>query len=279
MTNVDTTGLRSKVASSVPAKASNPANTISDYLKRMAPEIARALPKHMDADRLSRVVMTTIRTNPKLLECNVPSLIAAVMQSAQLGLEPGLLGHCYLIPFKDSKNNTSNVQFIVGYKGLIDLARRSGNIESIAAHVVHENDEFLIEYGLEEKLVHKPATKDRGKPILVYAYAKFTGGGHQTEFMTLDEVEAIRRRSKSANNGPWVTDWAEMAKKTVIRRLWKYLPISIEIASQAAQDGTVKTQISEDMTDVPDESGEILDAIWSTEETDGAAPITESTTA
>ncbi|NNV04645.1 recombination protein RecT [Brevibacillus sp. MCWH] len=231
-------------AKNTEATPPSPAQTIAAYLKKMGPEIEKALPKHMDADRMARIALTTIRTNPKLLECSVPSLLGAVMQAAQLGLEPGLIGHCYLVPFKNGKTGQSDVQFIIGYKGMIDLARRSGNIESIYAHAVYSNDTFEYEYGLHPKLVHKPAMTDRGEFIGAYAVAHFKDGGYQFEFMPKEEIEKRRKRSKAANAGPWVTDYEEMAKKTVIRHMWKYLPISIEIQQQAAQDEVVRKDVT-----------------------------------
>ncbi|EGL82072.1 RecT protein [Caldalkalibacillus thermarum TA2.A1] len=231
----------------------SPAQTIAVYLKKMGPEIEKALPKHMDADRMARIALTTIRTNPQLLECTVPSLMGAVMQAAQLGLEPGLIGHCYFVPFWNNKKKQREVQFIIGYKGMIDLARRSGHIESIYAHCVYENDEFEYELGLHPKLVHKPALKDRGKLQYVYAVAHFKDGGYQFEIMDIDTVEKIRKRSKAADNGPWVTDYEEMAKKTVLRRMWKYLPISVEVQQQAAQDETVRRDVSADPEPVYDD--------------------------
>ncbi|MGG3792516.1 recombination protein RecT [Geobacillus thermodenitrificans] len=225
----------------------SPAQTIAAYLKKMGPEIEKALPKHMDADRMARIALTTIRTNPKLLECSVPSLLGAVMQAAQLGLEPGLIGHCYLVPFKNGRTGQTDVQFIIGYKGMIDLARRSGQIVNIYAHAVYSNDEFDYELGLEPKLRHKPCMSgDRGEFIGAYAVAHFKDGGYQFEFMSKEEIEKRRKRSKAANNGPWVTDYEEMAKKTVIRHMWKYLPISIEIQQAVVQDETVKKDITAD---------------------------------
>lgn len=239
--------LANKANKTEAAAPPSPAQTIAAYLKKMGPEIEKALPKHMDADRMARIALTTIRTNPKLLECSVPSLLGAVMQAAQLGLEPGLIGHCYLVPFKNGKTGQSEVQFIIGYKGMIDLARRSGQIENIYAHAVYSNDEFDYELGLEPKLKHKPYMNgDRGEFIGVYAVAHFKGGGYQFEFMPKEEIEKRRKRSKAANNGPWVTDYEEMAKKTVIRHMWKYLPISIEIQQQAAQDEVVRKDVTAD---------------------------------
>ncbi|RWZ59868.1 recombination protein RecT [Halobacillus fulvus] len=236
-----------------PAQGNGSANTIQAYLKKMGPEFERALPKHMDADRLGRIAMTTIRQNPKLLECSIPSLMGAVMQAAQLGLEPGLIGHCYLVPFYNGKLKQTDVQFIIGYKGMIDLARRSGHIESIYAHAVKENDEFEYELGLHPKLVHKPATGERGELTFVYAVAHFKDGGYQFEVFSKTDVESIKSRSKSGNYGPWQTDYEEMAKKSVIRRMFKYLPISVEIQNQATQDETVRKDITEEPESIHDQ--------------------------
>lgn len=241
-------------------KPVSPANTIAAYLKKMGPEIEKALPKHMDADRLGRIALTTIRTTPKLLECNLPSLMGAVMQAAQLGLEPGLIGHCYIIPY--GKEAT----FIIGYKGMIDLARRSGQIKNIYAHAVYENDEFEYELGLEPKLVHKPATGNRGNIQYVYAVAHFKDGGYQFEVMDMEEIEKRRKRSKASKNGPWVTDFEEMAKKTVIRHMWKYLPISVEIQQQASQDEVVRKDITAEAQSVYDDEFIDVEATVSDEE-------------
>ncbi|MED0673166.1 recombination protein RecT [Aneurinibacillus aneurinilyticus] len=219
-------------------KPVTPEQTVAAYLKKMEPEFAKALPAHMTAERLARVALTTIRTTPKLLECTIPSLMGAVVQAAQLGLEPGLIGHCYIIPYG------KEAQFIIGYKGMIDLARRSGQIQNIYAHAVYEADHFEYELGLHPKLEHKPASGRRGAMTYVYAVAHFKDGGYQFEVMDMEEIERRRQRSKASRNGPWVTDFEEMAKKTVIRHMWKYLPISIEIQQQAAQDEIVRKDIT-----------------------------------
>lgn len=245
------------------APATSPANTIAAYLKKMGPEIEKALPSHMNADRMARVALTTIRTNPKLLECTLPSLMGAVVQAAQLGLEPGLIGHCYIIPY--GKEAT----FIIGYKGMIDLARRSGSIESLYAHAVYENDTFEYEYGLHQNLVHKPAKSDRGKFIGAYAVAHFKDGGYQFEFMHQEEIEKRRKRSKASSNGPWVTDYEEMAKKTVVRHMWKYLPISIEIQEAATKDEVVRKDITEEAVPIDD----VLDVPF---EVTGEHPVSNS---
>lgn len=203
--------------------------TISGMLDRYKDQIARALPRHMTADRLARVALTECRKTPALMRCKPESLFGAVIQAAQLGLEPGgALGHCYLIPFGQE------VQFIVGYRGMIDLARRSGQIVSLEAHAVYEGDKFECAFGLESDLKHvpdweNPNRANADKLRFVYAVAKLKDGGIQFEVMSRAEVDAIRSRSKASKFGPWVTDYVAMALKTVIRRLFKYLPVSIEL--------------------------------------------------
>lgn len=226
-------------------KAADPAQTIDAYLRRMAPEIKRALPAHMTADRLARVAMTTIRLDPKLLRCNVQSLIAAVMQAAQLGLEPGLLGQCYLIPFG------AEVQFVVGYKGYIQLARRSREVLTIDAHEVCEHDQFEFAYGFDPKLLHVPALEDRGEITRFYAAMTLVGGGRQAHVMSRHEVDVIRAKAPGRNSPAWTDYYIEMGRKTPLRNLMKYAPLSVEIAKAVAADGTVKTDISEDMAEVP----------------------------
>lgn len=204
--------------------------TVQQTIEQLKPQIMRALPKGMTADRFTRIVLTTLRTTPKLMECNPQSLLAAVMLSAQLGLEPGPLGHAYFVPYG------REVTFIVGYKGIIDLARRSGQIKSIEAREVCENDLFEYEFGLDPKLRHVPAMGDRGAPKLYYGVAHFVDGGHYFEVMSLADIEKFRARSKAKDNGPWKTDYSAMAKKTVIRRMAPFLPVSSETARAIEAD-------------------------------------------
>src|SRR5690625_5183525 len=223
----------------------NKPKTIEDYLKQMAPAMQEALPKHMDVDRLMRLTMTTIRTTPELRQADVGSLLGGVMQAAQLGLEPGLLGQCYLLPFKNRKKGITEVTFIIGYKGMIDLARRSGHIESIYAHAVYENDEFEYELGLNPTLKHVPTfDSDRGEFLGSYAVAHFKDGGYQMEFMPKAEIEKRRNASPGGKSkySPWNNYYEEMANKTVIRHMWKYLPISVELQQAVAHDeGTARS--------------------------------------
>lgn len=244
-----------QAAGNVPAQApASPAATIQAYFKKIESQIAEALPKHMNIERMSRIALTTIRTNPKLLECNLPSLAAAVMQAAQLGLEPGLIGHCYIIPY--GKEAT----FIIGYKGMIDLARRSGQIKSISAQIVYDNDLIELEYGLEDKLKHVPwhlrtdkQAKASGTIKGAYMVAQFKDGGHYIHYMPYEEIVQHRDRSAGYTNAkkynrtdnPWISDEPEMCKKTVIRSGFKYLPISVEIAQLATKDESTYKDIKE----------------------------------
>ena len=203
---------------------------------------------HLKPERLARIVTTEIRRNPKLLECTRESLLGALMLSAQLGLEPGPLGHCYYVPHANKKTGTADATFILGYRGMIDLARRSGNIESILAETVYEHDTFEFEYGLNPNLIHKPTLKERGQAIAWYAVAKFRDGGYQLKVMGKDDIEKSRKRSQSGNSpySPWATDYNEMAKKTVVRALFKYLPVSNEIMRYSEKDAVIKQSVQED---------------------------------
>lgn len=212
-------------------------------------QMALAMPKHMTADRMMRIALTEIRKVPALAKCNIESFMGAIMQCAQLGLEPGsALGHAYLLPFGSGKaaDNKPNCQLIIGYRGMIDLARRSGQIISLTARTVHQNDTFGYSYGLDETVTHKPADGDRGPMTHVYAVAKLKDGGVQFEVMSRADIEAIKKQSKSGTNGPWVSHFEEMAKKTVIRRLFKYLPVSIEIQRAVVLDEHAEAGIDQD---------------------------------
>lgn len=217
-------------------KPRTPSQQVGDYLQKMMPAIQQILPKHVTADRMSRIALNVIRTNPKLLECTIDSLMGGVMEAAKLGLEPGLMGQCYLIPFEKKKNvggqwivEKVEAQFIIGYKGLIDLVRRSGQVSSLEARTVHENDYFEFEYGIDDKLIHRPVLGNRGEAIAYYAVCRLKDGGNSFLVMSKDELVKYKDKySKAKNYGPWIDDFDAMARKTCLRQLIKYLPISVE---------------------------------------------------
>lgn len=212
-------------------KKENKTKTIFDVIQAGAKQFATALPKHINSDRFVRIAITTIRQNPKLAQCNQESLLGALMVSAQLGLEPGVLGQCYLIPYG------RECQFQIGYKGMIELLRRSGQLKDIYAYSVYENDEFEMTYGLNRDLKHKPNLQDRGNFIGCYCVAVLKDDARAFEYMTKEEIEAHGKKfSKTYGNGPWKTDFEAMAHKTVVKKMLKWLPVSMEFLEMANKD-------------------------------------------
>lgn len=239
------------------APAKRDANPLVPLIERMKPEIARVLPNRMDPDRLARIATTVARKTPNLMKCTPESFLGALMTCAQLGLEPGPLDHAYLIPFRNNDSGRYETQLIIGYKGLIDLARRSGHIQSIIAREVYANDAFEVEYGLEDRLEHRPlVTGDRGDVVCYYAVAKFVGGGHAFIVMSKDDVNKYREKSKAKTSGPWRTDYDAMAKKTCVRRLSTFLPMSVEMATAVAQDEHVRNVSDADDVELPVDSAD-----------------------
>jgi recombination protein RecT len=264
------TTLKAAVTGQAPATR-KPANDIAALLTdpKIKAQMQLALPKHVTAERLARVALTEVRKNPALARCDQTSFLGALMTCAQLGLEPGgPLGHAYLIPFENRKANRTEVQFIVGYRGMIDLARRSGQIVSIEARPVYEGDAFEVSLGLDSNLRHVPDfdNPNRVQPDklrFVYAVAKLKDGGVQFEVMSRREVEAVRAQSRAGSSVPWVTHFEAMALKTVTRRLFKWLPISIELATAIDADERAEIGIPQDnaltaMT-ADAETGEVLE--------------------
>lgn len=214
------------------------------YFEKNKSAVEQALPKHLSADRILRVALTELRNNPKLLECERGSVFASIVNSSMLGLEIGNgLGHAYMVPFYNSKEKRKDAQLVIGYRGMIDLARRSGQVISINAQPVYSNDEFEFEYGLNPKLRHVPNFESQGEFIGAYAVAILAHEGNQFVFVpkrkineikkaTLDKIPSDYGKSMS----PWSTSFDEMAKKTAVRALFKYLPVSIELAQAVALD-------------------------------------------
>lgn len=204
-------------------------------LDAMKSQIALALPKHLTPERVLRVATTALQTTPKLLECTTLSVVGGIVAAAQLGLEiGGNLGQAYLVPYR--VKGVLVASFIPGYRGMIDLSRRSGSVSVVEARVVHKRDKFTVRLGVDATIEHVPymGAEEPGPMIAVYAVCRMRDGSAQFDVLTKREVESVRRRSKSGDDGPWVTDPEEMAKKSVIRRLWKVLPVSVERAMAAA---------------------------------------------
>lgn len=241
-------------------------NDVIGLLQRMQPEIERALPRHVDADRMARIALTALRATPKLQRCTVPSLLGCILSAAQLGLEPNTpLQHCYLIPRKNE------CTLLIGYQGMIDLARRSGEVADIYAHVVREGDEFSWELGLERKLMHKPLA-EHGAPVThAYGVAHLRGSDHPA-FVVLTKSEIEARKSRGAGGPAWRSDYEAMAMKSAIRALWPWLPKSAEMALAAEiEDAPMRggSTFTPDVTQVlraggieqPETDQDVLDAL------------------
>ena len=230
------------------APAQQRPTTLADQIRSMESQFALAAPKGAEASQLVRDALTCLRQTPKLAQCTPQSVLGSLMTCAQLGLRPGVLGHAYLLPFYDNRQGGQVAQLVVGYQGLVELAHRSGKIQSLIARTVYENDFFEVDYGLEDKLVHKPYMGgDKGQPVAYYAVAKFTTGGHAFYVMSHPEMLVYRDRfAKSKKSGPWVDNFEAMAHKTCVRQLSKWMPKSTELATAIAADETVRVDLTPD---------------------------------
>jgi recombination protein RecT len=225
-------------------------------------------------------VMAAIK-NPKLLTCKPSTVVSSLTQAAQLGFTDvsGTLGQAYLVPYKDQ------CQLIVGYRGMLDLARRSGEIESVTARAVFQGDQFEIEYGDNERFAHRPMAEDESPDKLLGAYviAKFKGGGIHRTFMSRKQIEGVMVKSQSRGQyGPWKDHFIEMALKTVIRRAFKYWPMSLELQGRIQEMATDESargvvgdlmdvpMIEADVSDVPDSPPPSLSQVAEPPKTDDA---------
>jgi recombination protein RecT len=226
--------------------------SIADMIKILEPEIKKALPSVITPDRFTRMALSALNTTPKLSECTQISFLAALMNAAQLGLEPNTpLGQAYLIPY----NNKGKLecQFQIGFKGMIDLVYRNEQVQSIQAQCVYKNDYFEYELGLNARLVHKPALKNRGELLLVYALFKLDNNGFAFEVMSKEDIDShAAKYSKgfSSSYSPWKTNYEEMAKKTVIKKVLKYAPLKTDFLRAVATDESIKSEIAPDMSEI-----------------------------
>ena len=227
----------------VPDRRSGPSTVAArkDFLSLLdsaRDQIAQLLPDHVKVDRVIRVARSAYLADQNLQKCSPGSILRSVMSACELGLEPGgSRKHCFLVPFK------GECALILGYPGLLELARRSGQFKAIETRIVYENDVFDLAYTPEPITRHVPTfDRDPGVPRLVYAYARLSSGEIAFELMTFDQVEAIRKRLPDfqANGPAWRNFWGEMARKVVLKRLLKRLPSSIELADAVDNDNEVE---------------------------------------
>ena len=245
----------------------NKSMNIAEMIKVLEPEIRKALPSVITPERFTRMALSAINNTPKLAECTQMSFLAALMNAAQLGLEPNTpLGQAYLIPFQNK--GVLECQFQLGYKGLINLAYRNEQLQTIQAQCVYANDEFEYELGLNSKLFHKPALGERGEMVAVYALFKLQNGGYGFEVMSKQDVDIYAQKySKAINSSfsPWKSAYTEMAMKTVIKRVLRYAPLKTDFLRAVATDETIKDRFCVDMTEIHGndiidvEEGEILE--------------------
>ena len=203
------------------AKQPQEAKTILSLIERQKPELEKALAGTIGVERFTRTILTELRRTPTLYECSPDSLLGAMMLAAQLQLEPGPLGLVYLVPFK------RQVEFIVGYRGYVELAFRSGLVKDVSASLVYEGDEFEYREGTRPFLDHVPIhPAERGDLLAAYGVARLKTGG--APFKVIYEPDWQRAKSKSATGskgiGPWIDDFPQMVLKTAIRRLEPKLP-------------------------------------------------------
>lgn len=234
---------------------------LKGLVERMSPAIEKALPSVLTPDRFSRIVLTALSSDPNLRKCTPESFCGAMMLAAQLGVEPNTpLGQAYLIPYKNK--GKLECQFQLGYKGLIDLAYRSGEITTIQAHTVYENDDFTYSLGLNPVLEHVPYLDgDRGQAIYYYAVWKTKSGGYGFEVMSKHDIQRHANdfsQSYNSNYSPWKKNFDAMAKKTVIKQALKYAPIKTDFVRQLNADETVKVVESPELLAF-DNSPDVID--------------------
>lgn len=216
--------------------------TLRDFLNSPTAQakLAEVAKAHMKAEDLTRMALMALSRQPDLAKCSQTSILRALIDAAELGIKPGgLMGRGYLVPRKNRKNGELECHFDPGYRGLVDIARRSGQVRRLEAHVVHEKDVFELEYGDEPRLLHKPTLiGDPGQVIAAYAVAQFADGSKQVEVLTRREIDKVKASSAS-QNGPWSNWYDEMAKKTAVRRICKLLPFSDELERALLAAGEV----------------------------------------
>lgn len=227
----------------LPSETNPKPPTIAQVIKRMEPEIARALPRGLDADRVARLALTVVRQNNRLAESTPQSFAGALLTAAALGLEPGVNGEAYLVPYRDNNAGTVECQLIVGYQGMAKLFFQHPLARALDAQAVYENDEFDYAYGTSPFLRHRPAPKDRGEVIYYYAVATLTTGATAFEVLTPEQVKTLRR-GKVGTSGDIPDPQHWMERKTVLRQLIKLLPKSATLSAAIDADEQVGSRLN-----------------------------------
>jgi recombination protein RecT len=235
-------------------QASQEKQSIGSMIQSLRPEIGRALPRGMDADRMARLALTVLRQTPALAQCSPQSFAGALLTAAALGLEPGVNGEAYLVPYK------RECQLIIGYQGMAKLFWQNPLARHLDAQAVHANDLFEYEYGLTPVLKHRPCNGDRGDIIYYYAVATLSTGGSSFIVLTPAEVRKLRGTSRASSiDDPM--HWME--RKTALRQLIKTLPRSTMLNAAVTVDEEMGTslrsrKVAESLVDT--DTGEIHDA-------------------
>lgn len=249
--------------------------SLEGTIRGMENQFALAMPKGVEAAQLVRDSITVLRQNPKLMECDQTSVLGSLMTCAQLGLRPGIgaLGQAYILPMNvynpRTKRKEMTATFILGYQGMLDLANRSGEIDTVVAREVYDGDTFEVDYGTDQ-LIHRPALFNRGEVIGYYAKFRRKGSDQQTfEFLSVEDAErhrdkfAMARKGGGEIVGPWKDHFDSMALKTAVRRLFKWMPRNTDIQNAIVADESVRmdTTASADLTQVsaPALEGEVME--------------------
>lgn len=231
-------------------------NKLADVLEKNHDSLALIAAKHLTPERLAKIAMACASRDQKLLDCDPVSILKSLVAAAELGLEPsgGVRGEAYLVPYNNRKARRMEAQLIPGYRGLLKLARNTGEISSIQCRLVYEGDYFELSHGSEDVLVHKPLLEgDRGPVKLAYGVARMKDGSIHIEWMLLSELEKIRKSSQTGTKdyGPWYEHRPEMQRKTMARRLCKWLPLSPEKAELLTRAEELDNQDFERVVLVP----------------------------
>lgn len=225
------------MATQIAERRENPIAVIRENLTQMAPQFKAALPAHITVEKFTRVAMTAIQNNPDLAGADRNSLFGSIVRLAQDGLLPD--GREAAIVMFGQK-----AQAMPMIAGVLKKVRQSGEVSKVSAQVVYEHDEFVWSLGFDEDVTHNPPSLDkpRGKAIGAYATAVLKDGSRLLEVMSLEEIEKVRAVSRAKGNGPWVSWWGEMARKTVMRRLSKRLPMSTDLEDDFDRDPSMATE-------------------------------------